>query len=943
MKIPINLKILAGFLIVSIIPLIIGLIAISSFLKKERTEELSNLLKSKLIFKKNVFIDVITHEERDIKNILSITKLTNEAYLNNILNLIIFKSKLIKEVDIVSKNGKLINGKSYIDFMYPGEKIKIPAKKYSIEFSHNLYFLVVKSNFYNKILILKISLKDIINTIFQNNSSEFKYFIMNKNGKLLFHSNYIYVLTQRKINSFKVNQITLIKLKSLNNNIKNFISFITFLKKFNLYFGVSINKKEAFKQINSFIKRGIFIILIIFILSIIISLALSRLLSYHIKKLEEITKKIRKGNYEIEFPQRIPKDEIGELYISFELMLKTILNKIKKLNLLLNTIGDSIYVINSEYDIILINKNELRYLQKELSEVIGKKCYSIFANRSFPCPNCAIEKVKKIKEPVFYNNIDLVEKEFRKSCKRKFVNMAFYPFEHDEYLIYIKDLTQIYNILKEIEFEREKLFVTLHSIGDGVIVVDKSKKIILINNSARNILGIRINVESLPIETISPFFTNFLEEIFNEKKHIINVSEKKIKINGKKVILEISIAPIFLNQKLEGAVIVFRDITEKKKYEQEIIKKEKLEAVGMLAAGIAHDFNNILTAAIGNISLCQLYIENKQSLIEKLKTTENSLYKAKNLTEKLLTFSKGGYLIKETNDLRKIIKESMDFIISGKDIKIEYNFQKDLWPVKVDSSQLTQVFHNLALNSIDAIKKNGFIKITAQNKIISKDNMYPLKPGKYVEIIFEDNGIGINSKILNKIFDPFFTTKEKGSGLGLSTVYNIIKKHEGYIYVKSKSGKGTAFYIFLPAAKNYKKEDQKKEIREKKEIDKKLKILLMDDNNQLRETMKELLELLGHKVFTASKGEEAIEIYKKNQKNIDLVILDLTIIGGMGGKEAIKELLKINPNIKAIVSSGYSDDPVMSDYKSYGFIEKIEKPYTIKKFQEIISKLLNQL
>ncbi len=942
MKISIYKKILIGFIIVSIIPLIIGIFLLSSYFKTERTKELLNILNTKLTFRKNSFIEIIHHEERDIKNLISISKISkNKEYLNNLLKLIIFKSKLIKEIDIIDKNGKLIKGESYIDFKIPGQKTNIPSSKYSIEFLHNLYFLTIKTDFYDNILLLKISLKDVFENMFQERKSIFKYFIADKDGRLIFHSNYAYVLLKNKINVNKLNNILEHSLISpCNKKTIYYISVISKIKDFNLFFGVSIEKKIAYKQIYSLLTKGSFVIFIICILSIIISLILSRALANPINNLVRITKNIKKGIFNIKFPKKYPNDEIGELYINFELMVKTVTNlikekqlKINKLNALFNTINDSIYVINSNYEIVLININELAYLNKELSEVIGKKCYEVFANRNTICPFCGIEKVKINKNPIFYNNINLVEKEFRKECKRKYVNMAFYPFEEDEFLIYIKDLTQIYNILNQIELEREKLYVTLHAIGDGVIVVNKNKKIILINEAAKKILKLK----TVP-ENIFSFFEELLDTVFIEKKQI-DIKETNIEIDGKIITIENSIAPILIKGKLEGAVIVFRDITEKKKYQQEILKKEKLEAVGMLAAGIAHDFNNILTAALGNISLCELYVNDKSKLIEKLKATEESLFKAKSLTEKLLTFSKGGYLIKETNDIRKIIKESVNFILSGKNIKVEYKFQEDLWPVNVDASQLTQVFHNLTLNSIEAIEKDGKIEISAQNKVISEDSNLPLKPGNYIEIIFKDNGKGIPVNILNKIFDPFFSTKKDGSGLGLSTVYSIIKKHDGYIKVNSVYGKGTIFFIYLPAESNETLLLKKKSSTQKKEISKettKKRILFMDDNDELREAVKELLELLGHEVFTAKKGEEAIEIYKNNK--IDLVILDLTIIGGMGGRDTIKELLKIDKKVKAIVSSGYSDDDVIANYKKYGFVDKIEKPYTLTKLKKLLEK-----
>ena len=945
MKSSIFFKIFSSFLLISIIPFLIGLYAIFNFTIIEKKIELSQILKTQLIAKKDALLNKIKDEERDITEILKIYKLNGN--ISDALKFLIFKHKTLREILIFNENGKFITGQSFLRFIKPSAKFYIPDKKYSILFTDNDYLLIIKSKFYNKIIISKLSFRKILNEIlFQHINKLYKYFIIDNKGNFIYHTDYSYVLENKKFTNFQKNKILEASfINPIYNKREYFFCYIIQLKNFGLNFGIAINKKEALFEIYSFLYKGIFLILLIFILSLITCYYLAKKITTPIKNLENLTKEIRKGNYNIKFPQKKPNDEIGEFYSNFELMTNTITkliqeneNKIKKLNLLYNTIDDSIYIINSNYEIVLINRNELEYLNKSLSEVIGEKCYKVLGKKDSICNNCPIEKIKKDKHPVFYNNINIVDEGFRPSCKRKFVNIKFYPFGEDEFLVFIQDLTQIYNVLNEIKFEREKLFVTLHAIGDGVIVVDKNKKVILINKSAKNIFGIKNNILGENVEKFFPELSEYINNVFINKAQL-NINETKIFRDDKFLIIEDSIAPIFIGDSLEGVVIVLRDITEKKKYEEEILKKEKLEAVGMLAAGIAHDFNNILTAAIGNISLCELYIDNREKLYDKLKSTENSLYKAKSLTEKLLTFSKGGYLIKEKNDIKKIIKESVDFILSGKDIKVKYNFDENLWSVNVDSSQITQVFHNLTLNSLDAIKNNGEIEITVKNKIIDKYSELPLKEGHYIEIIFKDNGKGIPQEIINKIFDPFFTTKETGSGLGLATVYNIIKKHDGFIKVNSVYGKGTIFFIYLPAEIVESDNIKKEKIRESKK-EKKFNILLMDDNDELREVVTELLQLLGHNVYTATKGEEAIEIYKQN--NIDYVILDLTIPGGMGGKETLKQLKKIDKNVKAVVSSGYTDDDVMANYKKYGFIAKIEKPYTLEKLKELLKELETQ-
>ena len=309
------------------------------------------------------------------------------------------------------------------------------------------------------------------------------------------------------------------------------------------------------------------------------------------------------------------------------------------------------------------------------------------------------------------------------------------------------------------------------------------------------------------------------------------------------------------------------------------------------------------------------------------------------MTRQLLIFAKGGAPVKETSSLQKIIKESCLFALHGSKSECEFFLEKDLWSAEVDVGQINQVFDNIIINANRAMPEGGNIKISARNGNIHKRDLLPLKPGKYIGISFEDKGVGISKNHLEKIFDPYFTTKQAGSGLGLATTYSIIKKHEGHITVKSRIGKGTTFQIYLPASE--------KVLSEKKEMDIKTghgRILVMDDEMSLRKMLEMILEKLGYESEIAKDGAEAIRMYKESietEKPYDAVILDLTIPGGIGGKEAIQKLLEIDPEIKAIVSSGYSDDSVLAKFQEFGFKGILPKPFDIRTLSATLYEVIN--
>ncbi len=385
--------------------------------------------------------------------------------------------------------------------------------------------------------------------------------------------------------------------------------------------------------------------------------------------------------------------------------------------------------------------------------------------------------------------------------------------------------------------------------------------------------------------------------------------------------------------RISGYVGTMEEITELRQAGEDQLKSQKIESLGILAGGIAHDFNNILTIILGNISLARLQLGNPEKVTSRLEEAENATVRAKDLAQQLLTFARGGEPVKENIELHSLLREAAGFALHGSNVKGKFLVADDLLPVEADEGQLGQVIQNLVLNAVQAMPEGGTVTVEAEN--IAADE----QAGNIIKISITDTGAGISNEHLQRIFDPYFTTKQKGSGLGLATCYSIIMKHGGRIEAASTLGKGSTFRLFLPASK------QQNTIR--KSSEKGLfrgsgHVLVMDDEEDIRHLTEVMLADLGYTVESVENGSRAVELYRKKREEkrpFAAVILDLTIPGEMGGKEAMDRMLGIDPDIKAIVSSGYSTDPIMANYRDYGFSAVLVKPYRL----EDISKVLQQV
>jgi PAS domain S-box-containing protein len=385
------------------------------------------------------------------------------------------------------------------------------------------------------------------------------------------------------------------------------------------------------------------------------------------------------------------------------------------------------------------------------------------------------------------------------------------------------------------------------------------------------------------------------------------------------------------------------DITYRRRTEDELKKLDKLQSVGTLAGGIAHDFNNILLGLFGNISLAMDDLSQEHPSYAPLHEAEKSMSRAVRLTKQLLTFAKGGDPVKEYVSLGHMVEEVARFDLTGSNVSLVFHHDAALWPVDADKGQIQQVVSNLVINARQAMPKGGNLTINLENADLQAKAVSGLSEGRYVKVTVQDEGGGIDPKVLGQIFDPYFTTKQTGSGLGLATVWSIINKHGGHIGVVSELGKGTAFTFYLPASTSSQPAEVKTLVAESPAPTRPAKILVMDDEKMVCTLASKILTPCGYTVASAPDAQEAVALYRQALETgvpFDLVIMDLTIPGGPGGKEVIQDLLALDPHVRAIVSSGYADDPVMSSPAKYGFKGTVAKPYTARALREAVARAL---
>jgi PAS domain S-box-containing protein len=520
-------------------------------------------------------------------------------------------------------------------------------------------------------------------------------------------------------------------------------------------------------------------------------------------------------------------------------------------------------------------------------------------------------------------------------------------------LVVLVDITEIRGAEDALAAERERLRVTLRAMAECLLTTDTDGMVQFMNEAAERLTGwtagaaIGRGVEQVCVLRHEKTRANITMPVASaiSEHRVVDFPLHSTLLNrqGAQCVVDGRCAPMHdLNGRAIGAVVVFRDVTERARLEAELLRSSKLESVGILAGGIAHDFNNILTVVMGNVTLAMLDSGVMAVAGRWLGEAERGVLRARDLTQQLLTFAKGGEPVRKTVQLPETVREVTEFALHGSKVRSEFQFDPDLWAADVDKGQIGQVVQNLVINAVQAMPEGGLVTISIHNEEVMPESARPLRVGKYLRLEIADTGMGIRAEHLQRIFDPYFTTKQSGSGLGLATVYSIVRRHQGHIDVESTLGQGTTFYLWLPAvlAATTVEADEPVEIASMSG-----RVLFMDDEETICSVASVLLQRLGFTPVTVPDGATAVAAYEEALKNGEpfrFVIMDLTVPGGMGGKEAMEQLLKIDPHVRAIVSSGYSSDPVLSSYRSNGFRGVVPKPYKLTDLSRTIRAVLEE-
>ena len=514
------------------------------------------------------------------------------------------------------------------------------------------------------------------------------------------------------------------------------------------------------------------------------------------------------------------------------------------------------------------------------------------------------------------------------------------------FIAMIRDITAQKRFEQELAAEKKSLAVTLASIGDGVITIDLSGRIMICNAAGEAMTGYSASeVVGQPLKLIFQITAdpsrrqmraNQPAGFRNEAETILYTTPERATLTSRDGIERLTeqVASPIRDSKNElcGVVLVFRDITERQRDEAERRKAETLEQLGLLAGGIAHDFNNLLTAIIGNISLAQLLLPPTDEMVDRLDDAKNASLRARDLAQQLLTFARGGAPIKKAASISCLIEETVSFSLRGSHSRSQLDLAPDLWSAEFDPGQISQVIANIVVNAEQAMPDGGTLHVSCENFTHTAENsaaMVDLAPGDYIRIRLRDEGVGIPEQYLKQIFDPYFTTKPKGNGLGLATTYSIVKNHSGLITVESELHCGATFTIYLPALRKQAVQMEEPVLSDEP-INGSGRVLIVDDEEAIRALVEFTLDRLGYQVSGAETALQGIELYRQAMvegHRFDLVILDLTLPGGMGGKDALKKLIEIDPTVNAVVSSGYAMDATMSRYEDFGFRGVIAKPY----------------
>lgn len=518
----------------------------------------------------------------------------------------------------------------------------------------------------------------------------------------------------------------------------------------------------------------------------------------------------------------------------------------------------------------------------------------------------------------------------------------------------IADISELKAARDALESEKELMTVTLRSIGDGVISVDTAGRVILLNRAAEQFCGwTQEEAIGRPLgEVFSIRNARTREPLVNpvelvlKTREVVELANNAILVSrdGSELVIAESAAPLRDPAgNILGVVLAFRNITQKREMEEALLRARKLESIGVLAGGIAHDFNNLLTGVLGNISMARTLVSPQQPVYPLLDRAQKASERARDLTQQLLAFSKGGAPVKKLTSLKQLLVDSATFVLRGSNVRCEFDISHDLWPVEVDPGQMSQVVNNLVINADQSMPDGGVITVRAENVPLPERGGEGASQHRgMVRITIEDTGGGIADEDLHRIFDPYFTTKQHGSGLGLATVFFIVKNHGGEIRVFTRPERGTSFVIELPASEKALTETAPPVVSRSRGAG---AILVMDDDPLVLEMAEVALKMLGYQPTLSRDGGEALRLYEQAAATgtpYRAVIMDLTIPGGMGGKETARKLLQFDPAARVIVSSGYSIDQVLANYREYGFCAALGKPYNLEELGKALREAFGE-
>ncbi len=759
-------------------------------------------------------------------------------------------------------------------------------------------------------------------------------------------------------------------LKRIENVFIRWIIFFIIL--FIVFIGYLVISSEE----RSSLESKIFFILGVLgiVLIIIIRKLFEKMIFKRISRLNEAVEAFTDQNMDV--PVEVVKDdEIGVLERGFSYMRDAVNEKIgsltdeiqrrksaeneykisqDKFRNIFNSGHHAIFIFDVDGRILDVNKTMLKMFGVTRDEALKGDI------RSFSSPENRFDKMDEIWRSVLDDNPHELEwLAMRPGDRSTFdieINLNKILYERrDAVLATVRDITQRKESEKKADEDREKFAITLRSIGDGVIATDIRERVEFLNYISEELTG--WSSEEAAGRPISEIFhlidektrvkveTPVTRVIRTGKMMLLSENVILKSKNGSEYNIADSAAPIMDSEgTLKGVVLVFRDVTGRIKSEQELLKIAKLESLGLLAGGIAHDFNNLLAGIFGNISLAKKRIDPQSRAFKNIESAEKVYERASDLTKQLLAFSRGGKPVMEVADIRKIIEESTRLALRGSSVRLELDFPENLMRAEVDTGQISQVISNLVINSKQAMPDGGRIRISAYNYDNSEKEMPVLERISYVKITVRDEGIGIPRKYLEKIFDPYFSTKQDGSGLGLATVLSIINKHKGLVTVNSEPGEGTTFTLYIPTSIQNRDEGVTADDKPDSLPPLDARVLVMDDDPVIVNVIEDMLQEIGCNSKCVNDGVKAIEEYKKMYEEgmaYDIVIMDLTIQGGMGGKEAVKKIKGEYPHVKCIVSSGYSTDPVISNFRDYGFSGHVTKPFLLKELYNEITRVLD--